>query len=104
MMEISLIGSPSAVKIARPLSLIGIFWWPQRDYACWSYRINQRVVELRHGVIWHVAVSIPLSRLQHVDLHRGPLERRYGLASLELHTAGTSHASDRSIDFLHREA
>jgi membrane protein YdbS with pleckstrin-like domain len=36
---------------------------------------------------------IPLTRLQHVDLSRGPLERRFGVASLEVFTAGTQSAS-----------
>jgi hypothetical protein len=27
--------------------------------------------------------------VQHLDLKRGPLERRYGLATLVIHTAGT---------------
>jgi membrane protein YdbS with pleckstrin-like domain len=36
---------------------------------------------------------IPLTRLQHVDLKRGPLDRRYDVASLEVHTAGTAQAS-----------
>ncbi len=75
------------------LALIRVVWWPRWDYEHWSYRAGPKVFELRHGVIWKVAVSIPLSRLQHVDLHRGPLERRRGLASLQLHTAGTKEAS-----------
>jgi membrane protein YdbS with pleckstrin-like domain len=43
-------------------------------------------------LLFHVAHLLPLSRLQHVDLHRGPLERAFGLASLILHTAGTHEA------------
>jgi len=72
---------------------ISSFWWPPRLYCSWSYRLDQRVIELRYGVLWQKSVMIPLSRVQHVDLLRGPLERHYGLASLEIHTAGTRHAS-----------
>jgi hypothetical protein len=38
---------------------------------------------------------IPLSRVQHVDLERGPIERHFGLASLEIHTAGTQNATHK---------
>lgn len=75
----------------------GLVWltfvWPRLRFHAWSYRVDDHVVELRNGVIFRKSVSIPVSRLQHVDLHRGPLERRGGLSSLELHTAGTQNAS-----------
>ena len=57
------------------VALFRLIWWPRWAFAHWSYRVGQRVLELRYGIIWNVSVSIPLSRLQHVDLHRGPLER-----------------------------
>ncbi|GAA3718661.1 hypothetical protein GCM10022268_28690 [Sphingomonas cynarae] len=35
---------------------------------------------------------VPLSRVQHIDVSQGPVERAFGVARLILHTAGTSHA------------
>jgi len=70
-----------------------VFFWPRRSYLSWGYRVADEVIELRYGVVFRTSISIPMSRLQHVDLHRGPLLRRYGMASLELHTAGTRNAS-----------
>lgn len=75
------------------LALFRILWWPHWVHHQWAYRVGVKVFELRRGIFWRVTVSIPLSRLQHVDLHRGPLERHWGLASLQLHTAGTKDAS-----------
>ncbi len=72
-----------------------VFWLPKRAYEHWSYKINDQTLELRYGVVWQKSVAIPLSRLQHVDLHRGPLERHYVLSTLEVHTAGTRNASHR---------
>jgi membrane protein YdbS with pleckstrin-like domain len=46
-------------------------------------------------VIFHEEKAIPVSRLQHVDLTRGPIERAFGLATLVVHTAGTEAASFR---------
>jgi hypothetical protein len=71
------------------------FWRPPRYYRSWSYRIDDRVLETRSGLMFKRAQLLPLSRLQHVDIERGPFERMYGLASLVLHTAGTHSASIR---------
>jgi len=71
------------------------FWLPPRLYRSWSYRADQHVIELRFGIFWQKSVLIPISRVQHIDLQRGPLERRYGLASLEIHTAGTQDATHK---------
>lgn len=68
-------------------------WRPQRLYGAWGYRIDEKVLETRSGLIFRMLRLLPLSRLQHVDLHRGPLERAFGLASLVLHTAGTHEAN-----------
>ena len=32
---------------------------------------------------------VPRTRVQHLDIERGPIERHYELASLVVHTAGT---------------
>jgi membrane protein YdbS with pleckstrin-like domain len=66
---------------------------PPRVFRAWQWRIDARVLEIRSGLLFQRTRLLPLSRLQHVDLERGPLERRFGLASLVLHTAGTHSAS-----------
>ena len=42
---------------------------------------------LRTGRLWWRETRVPVSRVQHVDLKHGPLERRYGFATLVVHTA-----------------
>ncbi|MGH9802801.1 MAG: PH domain-containing protein, partial [Blastocatellia bacterium] len=79
------------------------FWFPPRYYSSWRWRIDHRVLELRHGRLIQHTRLVPLSRLQHVDLERGPLERMFGLASLVIHTAGT-HAASTTIPGLEAEA
>jgi membrane protein YdbS with pleckstrin-like domain len=69
-----------------------VYWRPPRLYRSWGYRIDERVLETRSGLLFQVRQLLPLTRLQHVDLHRGPIERAYGLATLVLHTAGTQEA------------
>jgi hypothetical protein len=75
------------------LAVFWMIWYPPRAYRAWGYRIGERVLETKSGVWFRVTKLLPLSRLQHVDLGRGPLERAHGLASLTLHTAGTHEAS-----------
>lgn len=79
------------------------FWFPPRYYRSWRWRIDAKVLELRHGRLIERTRLIPLARLQHVDLERGPLERMHGLASLVIHTAGT-HAASTTIPGLEAEA
>jgi uncharacterized protein len=83
------------VPAALVLVFVLVFWLPPRRYATRLYRMGARVLELRKGIFWKTSVMIPLSRLQHVDLNQGPLERKWGLAVLEIHTAGTSNATHK---------
>ena len=70
-----------------------VLWYPARAYRAWGYRIDERVLEIRSGLVFRTLRLLPLSRIQHVDLQRGPLERVFGLASLVLFTAGTRDAA-----------
>jgi membrane protein YdbS with pleckstrin-like domain len=77
------------------LLLIRVFslLWQTWVYCAWGYRLDGKVLETRHGVWFRTMQLLPLARLQHVDLHSGPIERSLGLASLMLHTAGTHEAT-----------
>lgn len=76
--------------LALALLRLFLLWWhPRRSYQEWAYRLDDRVLETRSGIWFKVEQLLPLSRLQHADLQRGPLERYFGLASLVLHTAGS---------------
>ena len=39
--------------------------------------------------MWFRETRVPASRVQHLDLKHGPLERRWKLATLVIHTAGS---------------
>jgi hypothetical protein len=43
---------------------------------------------VHQGAWWHKEIWLPVSRLQHLDVVRGPIERAHGLATLALFTAG----------------
>ena len=66
--------------------------WPPLDYRHTSYRVDALGIEIRKGVYWRVVIHVPRSRVQHTDVSEGPVERRYGLGTLVIYTAGTDHA------------
>jgi uncharacterized protein len=49
-------------------------------------------IAFKKGIIWQQIVILPLARVQHIELHRGPIERKLGLASLKLYSAGGMNA------------
>ena len=53
----------------------------------WRYEVGDEEVDLLRGVVVRTRTLVPMARIQHVDTRRGPLERRFGLATVVLHTA-----------------
>lgn len=79
------------LAVVPPLVGAGIgLWHGTRAYERYRYDLDDERVLLHHGVVFRSEQTVPLLRLQHVDLARGPLERALGLASLTIHTAAPS--------------
>src|SRR5687768_512353 len=76
-----------------PPGLLLALLWPRARYRSWSFEVRDTDVVLRRGVWWRMTSIVPHSRIQHVDTKHGPLERRLGLSSVVLFTAGTVGAS-----------
>jgi membrane protein YdbS with pleckstrin-like domain len=57
-----------------------------------SWLLDEFGLRIRRGWLFKSETLVPRSRVQHLDIDRGPLERRYGLATLTLYTAGTGHS------------
>lgn len=53
-----------------------------------AYQLREHDVSLRSGVIRQRVETIPFSRIQHVSVGRGLIERWLGLATLEVSSAG----------------
>ena len=70
-----------------------ILYYHPRNYRAWGYALDRRVLLVKKGVWFRSIKLLPLPRLQHVDVRRGPLQRQFGLATLVLHTAGTHAAA-----------
>ena len=66
--------------------------WPAIAYRFTSYVVDDAGLEIARGVYWRTITNVPKSRIQHSDVSQGPLERKHGLGTLVVYTAGTQHS------------
>ncbi|WP_432070594.1 PH domain-containing protein [Streptomyces sp. AA1529] len=79
-----------------PLAAAGWGWGAlARNWRSWRYRERADDLLVSRGVLWRETTVVPYGRMQLVEVTSGPLERRFGLASLQLHTAAAT--TDASI-------
>ena len=70
-----------------------------RNQRSWKYAERDDELLVSHGIMFRELVVVPYGRMQFVDVAAGPLERAYGIATVELHTA--TPATDAKIPGLH---
>jgi hypothetical protein len=70
-----------------------------RNQRSWRYAEREDELLVSHGIMFRELVVVPYGRMQFVDVKAGPLERAYGMATVELHTATPS--TDAKIPGLH---
>ena len=58
-----------------------------RNYDSWGYAERGADLLVTHGVMWRRLVVVPYGRMQLVDVMAGPIERKFGISTLRLHTA-----------------
>jgi hypothetical protein len=58
-----------------------------RSVRSWGYAERADDLLVRHGLLVRRLSIVPYARMQFVDVSAGPLERAFGLATVELHTA-----------------
>jgi membrane protein YdbS with pleckstrin-like domain len=98
---------PWSGAIALGLGAVALAALVVRRYAQRRYRITRYALAddgflLRTGVWWRSELFVPQQRIQHVDVTEGPLARRFGLATLALHSAG-AHMSTATLSGLAAE-
>lgn len=67
-----------------------------------AFAFRTHDVLFRHGVIATTTIVIPYNRVQHVALHEGFVSRFFGLATIEIFTAGGS-SSDIEIPGIEKQ-
>jgi len=66
-----------------------------RAVKAWGYAERDLDLLVRHGLLIRRLSIVPYARMQYVDVTAGPLERAFGLATVQLHTAAA--ASDARV-------
>jgi membrane protein YdbS with pleckstrin-like domain len=94
-------GMPNAVYLTLlgglllllALAVLLAYKWPAARHKRLRYLVDEGGLRIRRGVFWRKVIWIPISRVQHIDVSQGPVQRLFSLATLRVHTAGTSGAS-----------
>ena len=73
--------------------------WPGIAIPRRGYVLRDKDILFKKGVIWQSVTAVPFNRIQHVETSSTPLDRKFGLATLQLFTAGGS-GGDLKIDGL----
>ena len=103
-----LLGLLSSVVLDTPSTLVAVLWgaatglvllgaWGTwlavRQYQRTFWRLDRQGLAVRRGRLWWRETRVPTTRVQHLDIQRGPLQRRRGVSTLVVHTAGTANSS-----------
>ncbi|MEY9993259.1 membrane protein YdbS with pleckstrin-like domain [Streptomyces sp. V4I8] len=79
-----------------PLALTAWGWvMLGRNWRSWRYAERADDLLISRGVLWREETVVPYGRMQLVEVTSGPVERHFGLASVQLHTAAA--ATDATI-------
>lgn len=55
-----------------------------------SFAFGDEDIRFKTGFLFIKEILVPFSRIQHLDIHQGPIERYFDLSTLIIHTAGQS--------------
>lgn len=89
----------SLIPLLALLPWVAVAGWvwvlvPRQVHA-WGYAEREDDLLIRRGVLFRALVVVPYGRMQYVDVQAGPLDRRFGVATVQLHTA--SAGTDAAI-------
>ena len=67
---------------------LSIIIYPPIEYIQWAYMIAPDRIEIKKGIFYRTHTVIPISRIQHVAVTQGVLQRPFKLSTVQIHTAG----------------
>lgn len=77
---------------------------PARKYSHWGYDMGSDRLRIVRGYMFYRDTVVPFGRIQHIDVEQGPIDRRYDLATLTVHTAGNHNSTVTLPGLLHADA
>ncbi|MFJ3231699.1 PH domain-containing protein [Streptomyces sp. NPDC086787] len=96
-LPLGLLAGPAWAAFALlPLALMAWGWvLLGRNWRSWRYAERADDLLISRGVLWREETVVPYGRMQLVEVRSGPVERHFGLAGVQLHTAAA--ATDATI-------
>jgi membrane protein YdbS with pleckstrin-like domain len=81
---------------------IAVFAWSveRGRYRSWGYAEREDDLIVRRGLLFRRTSVVPYGRMQFIDVTAGPVDRIFGMATVQLHTAAA--ATDARIPGLLR--
>lgn len=95
---IKAIQKPLVIGIAAGawfLTILVYYFIISQSFKRKAYALREKDAMYRSGWITRVLHICPYNRIQHCSIHAGPLERRFGLASISLYTSGSDGSDIR---------
>ncbi|MEV5873374.1 PH domain-containing protein [Streptomyces sp. NPDC052101] len=96
-LPLGLLAGPAwaAFALLPPVLAAGCWRLVERNWRSWRYAERADDLLISRGVLWREETVVPYGRMQLVEVTSGPIERRFGLATVQLHTAAA--ATDATI-------
>lgn len=97
--------SGAALPLVVMVAGLLIAWlYPAAYYRRLRYGVDETGLLIQSGLLWRSQHALPRARIQHSDVAQGPLERRYGVGTLKLYTAGSRYTKIELPGLAHAEA
>jgi membrane protein YdbS with pleckstrin-like domain len=87
---LAVVTSSSWLLVPLPFLVVAaaVAWWVVgRQVRAVGYAEREDDLLVRHGIMFRDLVVVPYGRMQYVDVHAGPIDRKLGIANVQLHTA-----------------
>lgn len=95
----------AAVLVGIIILLLGSYLlFQEKSFSFKAHAVREHDVISRKGWLVRSTKICPFNRVQNCTITSGPLERKYGLATLTLYTAGTEGADMRIVGLEKEEA
>ena len=96
--------APSPAAVVLPIAVLAAavaVWVVERGrFYAWGYAERDEDLIVQRGLLFKRVSVVPYGRMQFIDVTAGPVDRAFGLATVQLHTAAA--ATDARIPGLLR--
>ena len=101
--------APELMSVLLPIAYVAIalccIWFlPPAHYRSLAFGIDEQGIQIERGIFWRSRTALPRVRIQHSDVSQGPLQRRFGIATLKLYTAGSRYTKIELPGLTHGDA